>query len=262
MSEQLPDSLSMYKDDLRTLITTYSGQDRILTIPRTLVEYFDNIETALFFNQCIYWSDRATLQDRWFYKSYADWTSEIHLSEYQVRKVVKALKVRGCIESKVQKVGGNPTLHYRIIWDEFSVSFLKFLQEPTQSFSSNVSEESQGTLHTEPTTKLTTDIQVPLGMEVVPDWYMDLYAIRGFEVPFPKCQTWLTEKGISTQRADETAAAVKSKWPGPKSRPYTDPWATFRTWVQRPPVSRSTGGGPQRAADDRTEEERNVSWGR
>ena len=35
------------------------------------------------------------------------------------------------------------------------------------------------------------------------------------------------------EKANLTAASLKGKWPGPRSRPYTDPWATFRAWVTR-----------------------------
>ena len=69
---------------------------------------------------------------------------------------------------------------------------------------------------------------------VEPDWYTTLSEIPGFSFSFEHCQAWLDEKGISVERADEVAFSVKSKWPGPKSRPYTDPWATFQSWVKRP----------------------------
>ena len=77
----------------------------------------------------------------------------------------------------------------------------------------------------------------PEGSSVWPDWYTALYAIPGFKVPLPKCQSWLDKRGIGEDRAEEVAYAVKSKWPGPKSRPYTDPWATFQNWAKRAPLT-------------------------
>ena len=71
---------------------------------------------------------------------------------------------------------------------------------------------------------------------VWPDWYSTLYAIPGFRIPLPQCQAWLDKREISADRAEETAYALKSKWPGPRSKPYRDPWATFQNWVKRPPL--------------------------
>ncbi len=69
-----------------------------------------------------------------------------------------------------------------------------------------------------------------------PDWYTTLSQINGFTFSLEHCQAWLDSKNIGVDRADEVAFSVKSKWPGPKSRPYTDPWATFQSWVKRPPL--------------------------
>lgn len=69
-----------------------------------------------------------------------------------------------------------------------------------------------------------------------PDWYGTLYQIKGFTFSLKHCQEWLANASITEVRANEVAYAVKSKWPGPKSKPYTDPWATFQSWVKRPPL--------------------------
>ena len=69
--------------------------------------------------------------------------------------------------------------------------------------------------------------------EVWPDWYGTLYAIPGFRISLDRAAAWLADKSISADHAETTAYALKSRWPGPKSNPYKDPWATFQSWVKR-----------------------------
>jgi hypothetical protein len=91
----------------------------------------------------------------------------------------------------------------------------------------------------------------PLEDEVWPDWYATLYGIPGFTFSLKHCKEWLDNKGITEDRAEETAYALKSKWPGPKKNPYKDPWATFQGWIKRPPLVRDNGRNP----DSRTRAE-------
>lgn len=77
---------------------------------------------------------------------------------------------------------------------------------------------------------------------VWPDWYATLYAIPGFKVPLTHAQAWLDKKGVPDERAEETAYALKSKWPGPTRSPYKDAWATFQHWVVRPLLNSQNGG--------------------
>ena len=81
---------------------------------------------------------------------------------------------------------------------------------------------------------------------VWPDWYGRLWDIPGFQTSLPAAQAWLVAKGISVERAEETAYALKSKWPGPTRGPYRDVWATFQNWCKRPPLA-TNGSSPSRA---------------
>ncbi|MEO8393963.1 MAG: hypothetical protein ABI700_13310 [Chloroflexota bacterium] len=82
-------------------------------------------KAVLLLNQIIYWSDRTDDPQGWFYKTYADWQSELGLSRYEVSRIVhgdariaapqRTLKSIG-VETVVRKARftGNPTVHYRI----------------------------------------------------------------------------------------------------------------------------------------------------
>ncbi len=83
-----------------------------------------------------------------------------------------------------------------------------------------------GTNQQEPT------IEPPV--HIWPEWYMALYAIKGFTVDLEHAKGWLERKGIPESRAEETAYALKGKWPPTKNA--RDPWATFQHWVVRPPL--------------------------
>lgn len=140
------------------LIKAMTGQANILTIPRPFVDYMGNLDGALFLSQLVYWSDKG--RDGWFYKTYAEWQEEICLSEYEIKKAVKVLVDRGCLETAVRRANGNPTVHYKLDFDVFSESFINFLQERKPSLSGNESQVSQESL-TETTTETTPEKITP-----------------------------------------------------------------------------------------------------
>lgn len=153
---------------MRAVLGNFTGQGGFLTIPKTLIAYCGSLERGLLLSQIIYWSDRTTDPDGWFYKTYVEWEEEITLSEYQVRRHTKGLQSTNLIETKLKKVHGSPTLHYRLNWRVFSDSFLEFLQNRTLRNFRNEGEETSGTnpkklqeppyiqrLHTTTTTPLT-----------------------------------------------------------------------------------------------------------
>ena len=95
-------------------ISQLVGQANILTIPREFIAYTGDLESALLLSQLIYWSERTSNPEGWIYKTYDDWEEETSLKEYSVRKARKKLEKMGILETKIKKVNGNPTLHYRI----------------------------------------------------------------------------------------------------------------------------------------------------
>ncbi len=101
------------RDSIYSLIRSMSGQANILTIPRIFVSITKSHRAALLLSQSIYWSDRATAQGGWFYKSYREWLEEIGLNQHAVETGVKLLRELDLIETKVQKVGTRLTRWYR-----------------------------------------------------------------------------------------------------------------------------------------------------
>lgn len=122
-------------DLARYLIAQMSGQDNYLTINRMYVQFMDSLEGGIFLQQLIFWSDKTQSDDGFFYKSYVEWKEEICLSEYAVRKYSKFLKEKGVLQTKLKKVGGSPTVHYKLDM----TGFLKILE----SFLKNLGNESE-----------------------------------------------------------------------------------------------------------------------
>ena len=129
-------------DDIKNVISTFSGTERHITVPRVYLEMLGDFNTAAFLNQMIFWSDKTRRKDGYFYKTYTEWNEELLLSEYQVRRSAKILKEKGFIDTKLKKANGSPTLHYKVNMDKLSESILNKLKNRNQTNLSNDSEVS------------------------------------------------------------------------------------------------------------------------
>ena len=129
-------------DDIKSVISTFSGTERHITVPRVYLEMLGDFNTAAFLNQLIFWSDKTKRTDGYFYKTYTEWNEELLLSDYQVRRSAKILKENGFIDTKLKKANGSPTLHYKVNMDKLSESILNKLKNRNQTNLSNDSEVS------------------------------------------------------------------------------------------------------------------------
>lgn len=121
---------------IRSMIRQFTGQENILAIPRVFIEFTGDHITALLLNQILYWSDRTTDPDGWFYKTAAEWKDELCISPYQLSRAMKSLKELG-IKTKLQKVNGAPCTHYSVDFEVFEKSFSQFLENERDRFTRN-----------------------------------------------------------------------------------------------------------------------------
>lgn len=84
-----------------------------MTIPRVFIDYTGDIESALFLSQLLYWTGKS--DDGWIYKTYAQWQAEIFIKEKKARSIKDSLETMGIIESKVKRVSGIATVHYKVL---------------------------------------------------------------------------------------------------------------------------------------------------
>lgn len=144
------------RDYISSIITQFSGQNNIIPIPTIYIRITEDYPSAALLNQMIYWSDRTSRKDGYFYKSYNEWYEELHLTEYQVRRATKKLKSFGFVDTALKKANGAPTLHYKVDTKEVSEWILKKLQNGNLRNLTMDSEETQESL-TEITTEITTE---------------------------------------------------------------------------------------------------------
>lgn len=140
---------------IRELLKEFNGQDNVFTIPRIYVKFTGDLSTAILLNQIVYYSDKSKREDGFFYKSYADWENEICLTERQVRYAANKLKKADLIETKLAKVDGSPTVHYRLDYDKLLDSILTFCEDANGRFVRNVSDDLSVSSYTKNTTKNT-----------------------------------------------------------------------------------------------------------
>ena len=78
-----------WRQDLHQLIKSVSENKGILLTYPLMVEFLQGDHIAsIFINQVLYWTDRTTDPDGWYYKTFDEWKKELQLSYYQVNRVI------------------------------------------------------------------------------------------------------------------------------------------------------------------------------
>ena len=106
-----------YQQQVYALTKSLTEDGAIAAIPKIYVKAFGDVNTAYFFSQILYWSDKGKRPDGYFYKTAQDWTDETGLNGYRLQKARKQLEETGLIETRVMRANGSPTVHYRVDQD-------------------------------------------------------------------------------------------------------------------------------------------------
>lgn len=187
----------------------------------------------------IYWSDRTSRKDGYFYKSYNEWYEELHLTEYQVRRATKKLKSFGFVDTALKKANGAPTLHYKVDTKEVSEWILKKLKNGNLRNSRMDSEETQESL-TEITTKTTTEItnnnilspsSTAYPYKDVID-YLNQQTGKNYKSTTKKNQTVIrarTDEGFSLDDFKRVIDNKVAEWKGTNMEKYLRPETLFGT---------------------------------
>ena len=75
---------------------------------------FGSITRAIYLQNLIYWSDKGRREDGFIYKKKESIEKETALTRYQQDSCRKYFENKGILETKLLKVNGVPTLHYRV----------------------------------------------------------------------------------------------------------------------------------------------------
>ncbi|KQR40789.1 hypothetical protein [Deinococcus sp. Leaf326] len=95
------------------LVAKVMGPKNTLAVPVPFVKLLGDYASAAFLSQCLYWSDRTSDPDGWFYKTAAEWQTELHLTPDQVRRCQRV-----CGDYLEIVTGGKDNrTNYRIEWE-------------------------------------------------------------------------------------------------------------------------------------------------
>lgn len=227
------------RDYISSIITQFSGQNNIIPIPTIYIRITEDYPSAALLNQMIYWSDRTSRKDGYFYKSYNEWYEELHLTEYQVRRATKKLKSFGFVDTALKKANGAPTLHYKVDTKEVSEWILKKLQNGNIRNSRMDSEETQESL-TEITTENTTETtnnnilspsSTAYPYKDVID-YLNQQTGKNYKSTTKKNQTVIrarTDEGFSLDDFKRVIDNKVAEWKGTNMEKYLRPETLFGT---------------------------------
>lgn len=116
-------------DEVKTLIERISGQASIITVLRIYVDICGDLETAAVLSQCVFWSDKGSLEEGWFYKSREDWRREIGIKRSALDSAIEKLRSLGIVETKIRPAKHNsPTLFYRVDMGNLTQIIVSYLQ--------------------------------------------------------------------------------------------------------------------------------------
>jgi hypothetical protein len=120
-------------DKMSSLIKDVTNQNlKSIVIPLELIEYAGEIQKAAFLARLIYLSDKGSKPNGFIWKSYPEWKKEIGLSQSQVERIVADFQGRNILEAKKMMAASknsnaSNTWHYRLLMNNFSTDFKKFL---------------------------------------------------------------------------------------------------------------------------------------
>jgi hypothetical protein len=113
----------------KEILALFSGQASVITIPKIYITLTESYHKAQVLNQIIYWHNKSECKDGYFYKSYEDWFEETNIPERTLRRHFKFLENELWISTKVKKVAGKNTIHFKPHLDKIIESISNLLSE-------------------------------------------------------------------------------------------------------------------------------------
>lgn len=85
-----------------------------ISVPNYLISYTGDASKALFLAQLMYWADRPSRSDGFFYKTKTAWEREIGIKKKTLERYEEDFVQRGWLEIKSFRANGHFTNHYRV----------------------------------------------------------------------------------------------------------------------------------------------------
>jgi len=222
-------------ENMKLLIQEISGTgERTMAISKSFLEFTGSLEEGVFLSQVIYFSDKSSRSDGYFWKSYDEWKEHTFMTEYTLRKQVKALKEKGYLETALKKAYGAPTLHYKFNMEKFTEDFIPFLRNRRiDSLNSQNGNFDIAESLTKSTTKITNNLKDMVDSEESTErsnidiQFEEWWNIYGRKTQKPKALTAfkrIVKKHGYEQLKKDTETYIGNYTGDPKYKPYP---ATF-----------------------------------
>lgn len=136
----IDDTVSAVKSFSDFLLWERSSYDTI-DVKKTYIDMAQDLIAGIVLSQIIYWhlpsknTDRTKLRIErdghlWIARTRAEWWAECRTTIKQVERALSILRDLGIIETRIYKFKNNPTVHIRVIENEFLKAWDKAVKEP------------------------------------------------------------------------------------------------------------------------------------
>jgi hypothetical protein len=155
-------------------------KERPIAFYAEIARELKSINSAIFYQQIRYWSDKGSRDDGWIYKTAKNIEKETTLTEDQQRICKKNLIEKGWIEAQKIMLNGSLVWHYRLLLDfSFSMHPTGIIPVATPKNPSSTTPKNPSSSITETTTENTAE-SPPLSYEEVEDKISTRSASREF----------------------------------------------------------------------------------
>lgn len=151
-------------------------KERPIAFYAEIARELKSINSAIFYQQIRYWSDKGSRDDGWIYKTAKNIEKETTLTEDQQRICKKNLIKKGWIEAQKMMLNGSLVWHYRLLLDfSFSMHPTGIIPVATPKNPSSTTPKNPSSSITENTTENTAESlskkipDITTGKNYVPD---------------------------------------------------------------------------------------------
>lgn len=134
-------------EKIKSAIEVATGETtKVIAVPTEVIHFAGTTQKGVFLSQLIYWSDKGSRSDGFFYKTAKEWEEEIGLSDDQIRRYTKDFASLGIIETKIKKANGCPTTYYKLNVEKARELIMEFSEDRISKKADTESQETWSSL--------------------------------------------------------------------------------------------------------------------
>lgn len=94
------------------------------------IKITDSLDLGVFLERIVWWSDKTSRTDGYFWKKAEEWGDELCVSYTQLKRMEKDLKDLGFIETSLKRANSAPTTHYKPVMPAILNSINTIFRKP------------------------------------------------------------------------------------------------------------------------------------